>query len=253
MPDIICPEKRAFNPIILNALRQEILKYEGFKPYQAKQVRFGIEAIDASLPYGCFPLSAVHEFISNELGQLSSTYGFIAALAGTIAQGSAIIWIAKKRSLFPHGLTQFGLEPHSIIFVEVENDKNALWAMEEALRCKGLACVIGEIPDTDLTATRRLQLMVEGNGTTGFLLRHCPKKTGTSSTVTRWSIKPMPSELQQGMPGVGFPRWKVNLLKARGGVPGQWQLEWRNDQFNLIEPAQSVPHIKPHNSFALVS
>ena len=28
------------------------------------------------------------------------------------------------------------------------------------------------------------------------------------------------------MPGVGMPRWKVELLKVRNGVPGEWIVEW---------------------------
>ncbi len=28
------------------------------------------------------------------------------------------------------------------------------------------------------------------------------------------------------MPGVGAPRWKVELLKVRNGLPGAWIVEW---------------------------
>lgn len=247
------PQNQPKNAEILATLRQEIQQFEGFKPYQAKEIRLGLNEIDQKLPYGSFPLSAIHEFISQDAAELGSTYGFVSALAGLIADGSAIVWITKQRSLFPHGLTAYGLEPHSIIFVEAKREQDALWAMEEALKCKGLACVIGEVPDTDLTATRRLQLMVEGNGTTGFLLRHSPKKTGTSSTVTRWAIKPLPSHQKESMPGVGFPRWDAELLRVRNGTPGRWQLEWRDQRFHLIEPEQ-IQHIpKSQRPFALVS
>jgi protein ImuA len=36
------------------------------------------------------------------------------------------------------------------------------------------------------------------------------------------------------MPGVGFPRWNVQLLKVRNGKPGAWQLEWEGGQFHHI-------------------
>ena len=39
------------------------------------------------------------------------------------------------------------------------------------------------------------------------------------------------------MPGVGFPRWNVELLKVRNGKPCTWELEWSEGQFKtVIEP-----------------
>lgn len=40
--------------------------------------------------------------------------------------------------------------------------------MEEALKCGGLAAVVGEVQDISFTASRRLQLAVEQSGVTGF-------------------------------------------------------------------------------------
>ena len=36
------------------------------------------------------------------------------------------------------------------------------------------------------------------------------------------------------MPGVGFPRWNVELLKVRNGKPGSWQIEWAESRFQDI-------------------
>ena len=36
-----------------------------------------------------------------------------------------------------------------------------LWVIEEALKCEGLAAVIGEIKELSFTQSRRLQLAVE--------------------------------------------------------------------------------------------
>src|SRR5450631_649056 len=101
--------------------------------------------------------------------------------------------------------------------------------MEEALKCEGLAAVAGEIPHIDFTASRRLQLAVEKSSVTGLLLRHRPRQLNTIACVARWQINPLPSELEDDLPGVGFPRWNVELLKVRNGKPGAWQMEWRND------------------------
>jgi protein ImuA len=55
--------------------------------------------------------------------------------------------------------------------------------------------------------------------------------------VARWKITPLPSELEEDMPGVGFPRWSVELLKVRNGNPGSWKIEWSDKGFVPIEEA----------------
>lgn len=115
-----------------------------------------------------------------------------------------------------------------------------LWALEEALKCEGLAAVIAEVSDINLTQSRRLQLTVEKSGVTGLLIRNNIQKIATSACVARWQIKPLISELEDGMPGVGFPRWKVELLKVKNGSPGSWDIEWSDNKFNLIQHEDAV-------------
>jgi protein ImuA len=71
-----------------------------------------------------------------------------------------------------------------------------------------------------------LQLVFEKSGVTGFIHRNMPKQMNAVACVTRWKIEPVASELPGQMPGVGFPRWKVQLLKVRNGKPGQWQVQY---------------------------
>jgi protein ImuA len=42
------------------------------------------------------------------------------------------------------------------------------------------------------------------------------------------------------LPGIGFPRWQVELLKVRSGKPGSWQLEWVNGKFQPIASTASL-------------
>jgi len=68
---------------------------------------------------------------------------------------------------------------------------------------------------------------------TGFLIRRNPKNLSTTC-VTRWKIRPIESNKGSDLPGLGFPRWNVSLLKVRNGKPGSWQMEWRKKRFQLI-------------------
>jgi protein ImuA len=218
------------------ALRQEIRRLEGFKNplAQANAVRFGIPEIDNALPEKSFPLGVTHEFISHAPEEAAATAGFLSGLVALMTKDSgSVAWIGRQRPMYAPGLAAYGLDPKRILFIQAERDRDALWAMEEALRCKGLAAVVGEAADADLTATRRLQLAAEESGATGILLRANPRKTGTSACVTRWHIRPLQSGADNGLPGVGVTRWRAELLKTRGGRAAGWDIEWKNGRFRL--------------------
>jgi len=40
---------------------------------------------------------------------------------------------------------------------------------------------------------------------------------------------------KRDLPGIGFPRWNVELLKVRNGKPGSWQMEWKSTGFRLVQ------------------
>ena len=48
--------------------------------------------------------------------------------------------------------------------------------------------------------------------------------------------------VSKGMPGIGYPKWEVTLLKVRNGKPGNWKIQWRNKKFELIDqPGLIIP------------
>ena len=92
--------------------------------------------------------------------------------------GAPLIWIGEafagheQGALYGPGLALHGLDPEGLVLVQATNAKDALWAMEEALKSRTAAAVIGEIFSTklyDLTASRRLVLAAQKHGSTGLL------------------------------------------------------------------------------------
>src|SRR5215470_3263009 len=56
------------------------------------------------------------------------------------------------------GLDDLGLAPERLVTVAAAKSRDVLWAMEEALRCRAVGTVIGEIRSADrldLSASRR--------------------------------------------------------------------------------------------------
>src|SRR5690606_41839491 len=110
---------------------------------------------------------------------------------------------------YPVSLRQFNVEPDRLIFIDVSTEKEVLWLLEEALKCEGLAAVVAELNDLSLIESRRLQLAVEQSGVTGILLRKDSRTVLSNVASARWRIIPLPSLTEDGMPGLGFPRWRV--------------------------------------------
>jgi protein ImuA len=226
---------------IINQLRREILPLQGIKTAANNSHLDNILGpIKNAFPNASFPSGAVHEFLSASAEDATATTGFVSGiLSSLMKKGGATIWIGTSGTIFPPALKTFGIAPDKMIFIHLKKEKEMLWAMEEALKCEGLAAVIGEIKELSFTDSRRLQLAVEQSQVTGFVLRNNPRSVNTTACVTRWTITSIASELANEMPGVGFPRWNVDLLKVRNGRPGSWQMEWVAGKFRHI-PSISI-------------
>ncbi len=222
---------------IISRLRKDILLWEGFKPHKAgKSGIVGLGPVEAAFPNGIFPKGVIHEMVCPTPNHRAATSGFVAGLLASLMQnGGVCLWIGTSRRLFPPALMAFNVEPERVIFIDMEREKDVLWAMEEGLKCEGVAAVIAELRDISFAQSRRLQLAVESSKVTGFLLRNDPRKLGTTTCVARWQITPLPSKPEEGMPGVGFPRWQVELLRVRNGNPGSWEIEWVDGNFILAK------------------
>lgn len=223
---------------IISQLQTDILRLQGFKPANNAAVDMGLGPLKEAFPNGSFPLGAVHEFLSARSEDSAATCGFIAGLlAPLMGNNGTSLWVSSSRTLFPPALKNFGIEPDRFIFLDLQKEEDVMWAMEEALKCGALTAVVGEMNQIDFTASRRLQLVVEKSQVTGFILRHNCRKLNTTACVSRWRISPLPSvpidpdRTIEDFPGIGFPQWKVELLRIRNGRSGVWDLKWMGGRF----------------------
>lgn len=222
---------------IIKRLEREILPLEGLKVLRTDQLpKIGFSPIEAAFPNKAFPVGCMHElsYLSTEDG--AATSGFLSFLLSKFMQlGGVSLWISASRTLFPPSLKMFGIEPEQLIFIDLNNERDVLWTMEESLKCKNLTTVIGEIKDIGFKESRRLQLTAEKSRVTGFILRQHPKISNSIACVSRWRIASLKSEMEDEMPGVGFPRWNIELLKVRNGTPGNWKVEWSPSGIHQIK------------------
>lgn len=205
------------------------------KAEQFAVLRRGIEALET--PVRAVRPGALHEVIAGDAGAAT---GFCLAMAARLAcRGGAVLWCEHPAldagRLYAPGLLRFGLDPGRLIVARVRKDVEALWTLEEGLRCRGLAAVVGETSGMSLAASRRLQLAAETSGVTALVLRAAAARPAPSAALTRWRVTATP----QG-------RRHAELVRCRGDA-NDWLEEWRDaaGDFAMATPVRDRPDL-PH-------
>lgn len=235
------------NKNIIKELEKAILPLQGLKKLKTdNDIHINCKEMEQAFPDASFPIGCTHEFTTGNAPDAAATSGFITALLSKLLRtGGVCLWISTTRNAFPASLAAFAIQPDQIIFVDLKTEREALYATEEALKCSMLIAVLAELKNISFKESRRFQLAAEQSRVVGFIIRHQPKIVNAIASVSRWHITSLPSTTNDGLPGVGFPRWKVDLQKIRNGTPSAWIIEWLNNNFNIIkEEEHSSPQFK---------
>ena len=222
---------------IIKKLRLEINTLNGFKQLRNSCLSSRVLGpINNAFPNENFPLACLHEIDCGDASDRSAAIGFISVVLSSFLHNGAVCWISRKERIFPPAFRKFSIDPSHLIFIRPKNQKDFLWTLEESLKCRGLSAVVGEMPEMDFTVSRRFQLALEESRVTAFIIREgSGLKINTASTA-RWKISHLPSAVENDLPGIGFPRWKVQLEKLRNGKAACWDLLYKKgklEEFNM--------------------
>jgi protein ImuA len=195
----------------------------------------GIPEIDQALPWEGLPRGCLHEITG--LPNEAAAAGFTAWLTALLCvPGGWALWCRSEQrgaavgQLYGPALTQFGIDMNRLLFVKTRSANDLLWAMEEGLRARRFAVVIGEGATPDLIQTRRLQLAAETGGATALML--LPSQANgvqerISTAMTRWGVRACAaaSPMQHC--------WQLQLERCRGDARGMWHVEWNDETLRL--------------------
>jgi protein ImuA len=164
------------------------------------------------------------------------------ALAGVTGEDTRhVLWVQDRKAMQRGGRPCLaGLPPdwrHRLIHVAAATPEDALFALEEGLKCRDLACVIGEIAGNpralSFTASRRLSLTAECHGVRLWLVR-LDAEPDLSSARMRWQVRAAPSPPSRwnaAAPGTAV--WHAELFRARAHAPGEWMLSDENGKLRI--------------------
>ncbi|UDF03031.1 ImuA family protein [Asticcacaulis sp. AND118] len=210
-------------------LRQRIQALDGSQsPVGA--LPFSVSEIDRRLPGGGLAMGALHEVTGDARGAVDGAAAALFAAGVAARTTGQVLWCITRNDLFAPGLAQAGLTPDRLIYVEAGDEKSVLACCEEALRHRGLGAVVGEVSRLSLTASRRLQLAAEGRPVLSLIVRRWGREQDAvafgqpTAAVTRWRVGPLPS-VPLPVPGLGRARWRLELLRCKGGDPAVFDVE----------------------------
>lgn len=154
--------------------------------------------------------------------------------AEEVSDERAFLWVQDKKAIRLGGRPCLAGMPenlrHRIVHVAADSPGDALFALEEGVRCRDLAFVIGEIAGNpkvvDFTASRRLVLAAERHGVPLWLVR-LDAARDLGAARMRWDVKARTSRppfWNDCAPGE--PQWRGDLFRARGVRPGTWDLRF---------------------------
>lgn len=256
---------------IAAALQEEIRRLEDARPTARDEAPLsaGCWEIDRLLPERGLRRGWLVEWLGVEGGG-AGTLALIAAREACL-DGGAVVVMDRWRRFYPPAAAALGIDLETIIVVRPQHAQDELWALEQALRCRGVAAVWAPLETVDDRAFRRLQLAAEEGETLGLLVRSAhlrgqptwsdvqfwvePKvgsvcRTGSSSreSTSRETEAPAESvprpDLAAIAPGAALRRFRIELTRCRGG-PAQGAAEVEFDEVTGALRGAS-PHEETH-------
>ena len=162
----------------------------------------GLAALDAVLPTGGWPESALSEILmaKDGVGELQLVLPTLARLS---AAGERIVLVAPPYTPYPHAWQNAGVDLRQLSVVQAE-ERDALWAVEQCLRSGSCGAVLCWPRKADDRALRRLQVAAETGQTLAFAWRSLSEAINASPAALRLAVEAKPAQ--------------VRVLKCRGGL-----------------------------------
>jgi len=210
-------KNRQKNPIRIEQLRRQIGRLEQLQCCgDDRPVSSGCGPLDRLLPERGFRRGTLIEWLAAGEGSGVETLALGAAV-GACGDGAALVVLDRRREFYPPAAARLGIELQNLIVVYATGEADNAWALDQTLRCPGVAAVLAWPDKLDGRSFRRLQLAVEDGGGLGLLIRPPAARHEPSWADVRLLVEPLPAFSS----GDFKRRLRIHLLRCRGGTDGR--------------------------------
>ncbi len=181
----------------------------GAGQWQVQSTGYGL--LDAQLPGGGWPVGALSEVLQPLVGLHEWQLVLPALVQAMALRPGAVVVVAPPCEPFGPTLQAQGLAVERLCVVRADTAA-ALWAAEQALRCREVLAVMAWLPQAQSAALRRLQLAAAQQRQLLWVFRPASAVAQASPALLRLQV------VGQATPGGGstVPGMKVQILKRRG-------------------------------------
>lgn len=203
---------------IVETLRQQVRRVEGERRRQDDPtvLSSGAPPLDRLLPEGGFLRGQLIEWLGSCEASGAGTLALLAAREAAL-EGGAVVVLDRGRWFYPPAAAALGIDLESVIVIRAAAEKDQLWALDQALRCGGVAAVWAPLERLDWRSFRRMQLAAESGGSLGLLLRPARLRGQPSWSHVQLQVEPRPSP--------GGRRLRVEITRGRPQGPAAVELE----------------------------
>jgi len=197
---------------LVKRLRGEVCRLERSQ-FEAKgdPISSGSDALDRLLPERGFAPGSLIEWLSPAAGSGAASLALIAAREA-MWEGGGVVVMDRREQFYPPAASAMGLDLERLVVVRAESESDELWALDQALRCPGVAAVWAELDCLDWRWFRRLQLAAEDGGAIGHFQRPLSVRGQPTWSASQLLVQPRPSR--------GPRRFRIEVLRCRGGRGG---------------------------------
>jgi protein ImuA len=227
-------------------------------PSGKKTISSGIPALDHLLPGGGIERGTILEWLTSSAGSGAGTLAFKVAAQQMRDDGTLVV-IDSRHSFYPPAAAHLGIDLARTVIARPHNTQDTLWALEQTLRCAGVAVAICHLDHLDDRVFRRLQLATETGGGIGLFIRPDRFRERPSWANVRLRVRGQMSEVGSQKknisdlwpPAFGFSPHErllqLELLRYRNNSDNKTILIGINDETGLVRlvselaPATSLP------------
>ncbi|NIP85058.1 MAG: hypothetical protein GTO03_05640, partial [Planctomycetales bacterium] len=113
-------------------------------------------------------------------------------------QGPALVVIDPQHRFYAPAAAALGIDPARLIIVRPAEEGDERWALDQALRCPGVAAVLWRGDQLDAGHFRRCQLACQASGVIGLLVRPLTARREPSWADVRLLVRALPACNRQG-------------------------------------------------------
>jgi hypothetical protein len=234
---------------VVEQLREKIRQLQAAPRRYLAVLRTGMEAVDALLPAGGFPLGQAVELCGEAASGRTSLA--LRAVVAAHREERLCAWVDGPRELYPPAAAALGVDLERLLIVRPQAPEQRVWAAVQLARSGAFACVVldltrgvgstGRTPRVSLAEARKLADAAERGGGLLLLL--------TSPEAPADGVTRLRTEARDGGKG-----WSVEVVRSRqGGTGTRAELPWSvlypelglEDGGRLLDVAEAGADVTP--------